>query len=94
MTRSTAQTSGRTSWVVAFCHFQTTIGRESGQISAKSLCVISSPLFTLSRGAEPKGFHVRDYKLSLAQVGSIREGITEAKLTFSLVQVWSPNPIF
>jgi hypothetical protein len=70
-----------------------TIGRESDRIWAKSLCVIFSPHFTPSKGVEPKGFRVRDSKLSLVQFGSIREGRSEAKLVLCLVQAWSPNAI-
>jgi hypothetical protein len=50
---------GSNGWLVAFCHFQTPIGHESGQIWEKSLCVIFSPHFPLSNGAESKGFRVR-----------------------------------
>jgi hypothetical protein len=81
-------------WFMAFCHIQMPIGREFGRIWMTPLCVISSPIFTLSRGAEPQEFCVRDTKLSLAKVGSVREGRIEAKLAFCLVQVWSSNAIF
>lgn len=94
MARYVAQACDRMAglWRFVTC-MQTPIGRESDRIWMKSLCVMSSPLFTLLRGAEPQGYRVRDTKLSLAKVGSVRKGRTEAKLVFCLVQVCSPNVI-
>jgi hypothetical protein len=94
MTSSAAQTMGRTGWLVAFCHFQTPIGRESDRIWAKSLCVIFSHHFPLMKGAESKGFHVRDSKLSLVQIGFVKEGRTEANSCFVLSRRGVPMPSF